>query len=475
MLAGCVCGIFLAAMEGTVVGTVMPTIVDQLGGRAQYHQVFAVYMVTGAVTVPIWGKLADLYGTRRLFAVGVLTFLVGSALAGTARSMDALVAFRLVQGLGAGALFALPMTILAHQAPPERRGHMLGIAAATWGVAALLGPPLGAVIVTLADWRWVFYINIPAGLVGLALVWRNTSDIVAHKRHRLDVLGALLIMGGATALLAGTQAWREGTTPLGLQPWTLLAAALVALPLIVFVERRAGEPIVPTHLFRFPIYRVANTGAFLMAFSVFCAIVYMPMMTTILSPEDVLRAGLSLVPASLGWTVGSLVAGRNVARVGARPIAITGAAMGSVGFLLAAQLGPTSPLWLIMPVMFPIGAGIGMTSPPLLVTLQNHLGSSGMGVVTSGMSFYRHLGGTLGITLLGVLVPAGDDPAAVTRGVQHVFLAASLILALTAVFVMRHVPRTIFADPTDHGPDHVVPGSPAASPAGVPRALEDDA
>lgn len=445
VLTGCVAGIFLAALEGTVVGTVMPTIVSELGGLARYNWVFAVYMVAAAVTMPIWAKLSDLHGPRRYFFAGVVVFLAGSMLAGTSRTIDQLIAFRVVQGIGAGALFSLPMTILGHHAAPERRGHMLGFAAATWGVAALLGPPVGALVTGFLSWRWIFYLNLPVGLAALYLVWRHFEDPEIHRRHRLDILGALLIMAWTFALMVGAQAYREQAALIGLthHSWGLIVAGLI-VPLIV-VERRAREPIMPVALFRERLYRVANGGAFLMAFVTFSAIVFVPLMTTLHNPDNVLRAGLSLVPASLGWTTGSLVGGRLIARTGGRVLALFGTTTSALAFLAATQLTPDSSLWRIIPNMFPIGVGIGITSPAILVTLQNHLGGSGMGVVTGGVAFYRHLGGTLGITVLGLFVPAVASDARITAGIQHAFMAAAAIAVAAAVLLSR-LPPSIFPE-----------------------------
>ncbi len=459
VLAGCVTGIFLAAVEGTVVGTVMPTIVSDLGGLARYNWVFSVYMVAAAVTMPIWGKLSDLYGPRRLFVAGVVVFLAGSMLAGTSRDLDHLIAYRGLQGLGAGALFALPLTILGLDAPPERRGHMLGFAAGTWGVAALLGPPVGSLVAGVLSWHWVFYLNVPFGVLAIALILRHFRDPEVHQRHRLDVVGAALFMLWTFAVLMATQAWREGKALLGFSAAGWVVGVVVLFVLVVAVERRAAEPLVPVRLMKTSVYRVANAGAFLMAFCTFSAITYMPMMTTLLDPTDVARAGLSLVPASIGWTVGSLVGGRIVARVGARNLATAGAAVGAAGFALATQVGPSSPLWVIMPIMFPVGLGIGATSPAIIVTLQNHLGAGHMGVVTSGAAFYRHIGGTFGITVLGVLLPVGGSVAAVAAGVQHVFMAAAGILAATLLLLAR-MPRSIH-------PDTLPPFVAAASEIGI--------
>jgi EmrB/QacA subfamily drug resistance transporter len=453
VVIGCILGIFLAASEGTIVGTAMPSIVEDLGGFALYHWVFSVYMLASAVSMPFWGKLADLYGPRRLFVVGGLLFISGSALAGTAPTMEHLVAYRVLQGAGAGSLFALPLTILAHETPPERRGHVMGFAAGTWGVAAILGPPVGAGIVSLLGWRWVFYIAIPFGVTGLLLVKRYALDPPTAGSPRLDIAGGLTLAAVVLGLLMGAQSVREGAPILGVSATFWFLAAVLLLPVFFLIERRARDPIVPMRLLRHPLYRVANAGSYLMAFCVFCAIVYVPMLTTMGERTDVVRAGLSLVPASLGWATGAIVGGRIVARVGGRRLAMLGAGLSAAGFIAATRFTPESSLLQIMPVMFPIGLGIGLTSPAILVTLQNHLGTGNMGVVTSGVAFYRHLGGSMGVALFGALIPAvaderlvstGTDPA-VVQGVQWVFFAAAAVL-IFALLLMTRLPSSIIPE-----------------------------
>lgn len=435
----------LAAIEGTVVGTVMPTIVNDLGGLERYNWVFSVYMVSAAVTMPIWSKLSDLHGPRRYFFAGVALFVSGSALAGLSPTIEQLIAVRVVQGIGAGALFTLPMTILGHHAAPERRGHVLGIAAATWGIAALLGPPIGALVTATLGWRWVFFLNVPFGIVALYLVLHYFEDPEVRRGHRLDFAGAVLIMGAAFALMIGAQAFREQAMLLGLGAGAWAGLFLLLLPLAVWVERRADEPIVPLRLFRTPVYRVGNGAAFLMAFNTFAALVYIPMMTTLGDPTNVARAGLSLVPTSIGWTMGAFIAGRLVAGVGGRVLGVVGALLSTTGFLFATQLGPDTSLPQIVATTFPIGLGMGMTSPGILVTLQNHLGAGQMGVVTGGVAFYRHLGGTLGVTVLGLFVPALGGAARISSGVQHAFMAAA-VLGLGAALLLSRLPGSIFPE-----------------------------
>lgn len=462
VLLGCVLAIFLAASEGTIVGTVMPSIVADLGGFSFYHWVFSVYMLASAVSMPIWGKLADLFGPRRLFVVGGSLFILGSALAGTSPSIHHLIAYRVIQGTGAGSLFVLPLTILAHQTPPERRGHVMGFAAGTWGVAAILGPPVGATVVSVLDWRWVFYIAIPFGLLGLLLVHRYAVDPPRHREPRLDLLGAFTLAALVIALLMGSQSMREGMPLLGVPAGIYFLVSVCLLPVFFLVERRAPEPLVPLRFFRHPLYRVANAGSYLMAFCVFCAIVYVPMLTTLGDRGDVVRAGLSLVPASLGWATGAIVGGRLVARVGGRRLGMLGAGLAAAGFIALTQVTPQTPLGWIVPVMFPVGLGIGLTSPAILVTLQNHLGGGNMGVVTSGVAFYRHLGGSMGVALLGALIPAASDAAlgggamqSVVEGVQWVFFTAAGVLIVTLLLLTR-LPASIFPE----GGAELAPGLP---------------
>ncbi|MBW3583902.1 MAG: MFS transporter [Euryarchaeota archaeon] len=448
VLLGCAFGVFLSAIEGTVVGTVMPTIVAELGGLNRYGWVFSVYMMPAAVTMPIWGKLSDIYGPRRLLHIGILLFLTGSVLSGFAPTFDHLIAFRLIQGLGAGAMFSIPLTILGHAFPPERRGHALGIASSVWGFSAIVGPPVGALVVSLASWRWAFWLSVPFGLAAMALVQRGFEEPEARPEHRLDIAGAALLMLGIVSILLAAQSGKDADAIVGLAWPHWAALALVVLAFFAYVETRVKEPVVPVPLLREPLYRVANGTMFLMAFTVFSAIAYVPLLVQRGDPGNVLRAGLSLIPLSIGWTAGSMTGGRLVAKIGGRTLAMAGAFSSLVGFLLATRFTPTSALSYVAPVMFAIGLGMGANSPALLVTVQNHIGHGRLGVVTSSIAFWRHMGGTLGIVLLGVLVPGEQaTTAALTAGVQHVFMVAAALVAI-AVLVMVRLPVTIHATPT---------------------------
>lgn len=443
VLFGCALGIFVAAIEGTVVGTVMPTIVSELGGLDRYGWVFSVYLLSSSVTMPIWGKLSDQFGAKRFFILAIVLFMVGSGLAGTSRSVEALIGWRLIQGFGAGGLVSIALTLLGNHFPPERRGHATGIASSVWGFSAMVGPPIGALVAETIGWRWVFYLNIPIGLAAIALIAYSYRDPERQHEHKLDMGGAATLMAAVSALLIGAQSFKEGRPLMGVPVAGWLALSAVLLVAFVRIERAVAEPIVPLGLFRHPVYLVGNAGGFLMTFCVFTAIAYVPLLLQSGDPDNVLRAGLALIPLSIGWTMGSAGGGRIVARLGGRNVGRLGALSMTIGFLAATRFTPTTSNIAATPVMLLIGLGMGSTSPAFLVTLQNHIGHGRMGVITSGMMFWRNLGGTLGVTLLGILVPgAAAGVLAVTVGVQHTFMAAAAVSASVLVLV-QGLPKSI--------------------------------
>lgn len=422
-------GIFLAAVDGTVVTTAMPTAVRSLGGLDLYAWVFAIYMLTTAVSMPLWGKLADARGSRGLFVFGVAIFVVGSALSGAAATMGQLVAFRALQGIGAGAMTAIPFTIVGLAFPPEQRARALGIAATTWGIASVVGPLLGSAIVSLLGWRWVFYVNVPVGMVAVWLAARYVPSPPSAAAHhqRVDWLGAVLVATGVTALLLALLALQGGAG--GSLAGPLVAAlaglaALVSLVAFAWVESRAAEPVLAPFLFRRPIFVVANTIAFLSYFAIFGVIDYLPL----LSPPGVspaVGAAILIFPTSVCWSISSFTAGRLVRRLGVRPIVFAGTglmAAGTGAFLLLT--GPQTDIFVRSIVALPIGLGIGALTPSLLSAVQNALPPERMGMGTAAQQFLRQVGGTLGVSTLQLvfLIRLAAAPPAVRDAAQALLL-----------------------------------------------------
>ncbi|MEF8776554.1 MAG: MFS transporter [Haloarculaceae archaeon] len=395
---GVLLGIFLAAVDGTIVSTAMPTVVGSLGGLEYYAWAFAAYMLFAAVSMPLYGRLADIYGRNRLFYIGVGAFVAGSVLAGLSVSMLQLVAFRALQGVGAGAMFAIPYTILGAIHPPEKRGWAIGLGSSVWGIASVLGPVLGWAIVATLGWRWVFFLSVPVGLVAVLLVRVALPETVGDADVGVDLRGASVLVAAVGTLLVGLQLLEAGH---GLAP-VLVTAGVVGLPVFWLVERRARDPLLPLGLFRDRVFVASNAAAFLSAFALFAALTYVPLYVQTVqgSPGS---AALAVFPISLGWSGTSMLSGRVLNRVGERQLATAGTTLLVLSFAAAAafwSVGTRMPL--LLANVFLMGVGMGSLTPPLLTAIQNHLGDDRMGLATSSQQFFRNIGGTMGVSVLGV-------------------------------------------------------------------------
>ncbi len=464
MTLGVMLGIFLAGIDGTVVSTVMPTVVADLGGLRLYSWVFAAYMLFAAISMPLFGRLSDIYGRKRLFYVGVAAFVLGSALAGLSRTMPQLIAFRAVQGVGAGAMFAIPYTILGVIYPPEQRGRAIGYGSAVWGISSVIGPLLGYLIVTTLGWRWVFYLSVPVGIGAVALIARSLEETTGAADPHVDYAGALALSVGVGALLLALQLFETAGTAAG----ALAVGGVAALVAFVRVERSARVPILPLSLFDDRVFVVTNAVGFLSSFVVFGAITYVPLFVQALR-GGAGAAALAVFPISIGWSGTSFVSGRLVNRFGERALIATGTALLTLGFGAATLWTVVTPLSIIVANVFVMGVGMGALTPPLLTAIQNHLGTERMGLATSSQQFFRNLGGTIGVAVLGVALNvvlrerfaslpgvssigdlqrallASDSPpdglaAAMTEGLTAVF-AVSVVVCLAAAGLVVYLPR----------------------------------
>src|SRR5690349_4145167 len=319
---GVMTGMLLAALEATVVGTAMPTIVAVLGGLAHYSWVFSAYLLTSTVTVPVWGKLSDIFGRRRLFQIGVAIFLVGSAACGFAQTMTQLLVWRAVQGIGAGALVPLAMTIIGDIFTLEERAKMQGLFSGVWGVSRVFGPLLGGFITDELSWRWVFLINLPVGIAAAAIIGFGLVEPKRHDRASIDYLGAIVLTAAVTMLLL---VFGEGSTPERLlHPLTLaMIAAIVALFVwFVRIEKRATDPIVPFALLRNRVVSVSIVIGFLAGVAMFAGITFVPLLAQGVLGATATQAGSFLTPLMLSWVFASIVGGRLLIKVGSRGLVL---------------------------------------------------------------------------------------------------------------------------------------------------------
>ena len=425
VFVGIMLSIFLAAIESTVVATAMPTVVASLGGIKIYSWVFSGFLLTQTVTMPLWGRFSDLYGRRPIYLAGLATFLAGSALSGASQNMVQLILFRMVQGLGAGALMTLGYTIIGELYGLERRARMQGYISSVWGLASLMGPWAGGVLTDHVSWRWVFYINLPFGAVAMALI--ATALTVAGKparRRVMDLTGVALFAAGVSALLLGiVEAGRVGS-------WSrvdvvgLLLLGVLVLVAFVVVEGRAVEPIVPLRLFKNRMVLAAVVTRFLAGMAMFGALSFVPLFLQSVIGASATGAGLVLTPFVLGWVVMSVVSARLVLRVGYRTVVVGGMASLTVAFLLFRQWSVTLTSGNAMFDVLLAGIGMGMVVVPMLIAVQSVVQRSDLGAATSLTQFFMSIGGALGLSLMGAVMS------------QRLHAGLPMVEALHGVFVV---------------------------------------
>jgi EmrB/QacA subfamily drug resistance transporter len=396
--------LLLASLDQTIVATALPTIVGDLGGIEHLSWVVTAYLLTSTVASPLYGKLGDLYGRKLVLQAAIVIFLAGSALCGIAQGMTELIAFRAIQGLGAGGLIVVSIAVVGDVIPPRDRGRYQGLFGAVFGVSTVIGPLLGGFFVDNLSWRWIFYVNLPIGAVALGVIAVAFHAPVERVRHSVDWLGAALLTGALssivlfTSLGGTTYAWDSAPIVV------LIVLALVLLPLFVLAERRASEPILPLELFRNRIFAVAGGIGFVVGLALFGAIVYMPVFLQIVQGESPTRSGLLLTPLMLGVLVTSIASGQLISRTGRyRKFPIIGTAVTAVGLGLLSRLGVGTSTWEASLYMLVVGLGLGMTMQVLVLAVQNAVPQRVMGVATSGALLFRQVGGSIGVALFGAI------------------------------------------------------------------------
>ena len=408
LMSSLMLGVALTALDTTIVGTAMPTIVGQLGGVQLYSWVVASYLLTSTTTVPLYGRLSDLYGRKPIFLFGIAVFLIGSALCGLSRSIEQLIAFRAIQGLGAGAVMPMSMTIIGDAFGVERRARMQGFFAAVWGTSSVIGPALGGLMVTYLAWGWIFYVNVPVGIATALMLIANYHERVEHRERSIDWLGALLLTVGVTVLLLALQesGQGEGGQAVGALPIALFAVALALLAVFVAVERRATEPIIPLELLRNPVISVGYLSAFLAGATQFGVSSFVPLFVQGAMGGTALSVGAVLFPMTIGWPLGSIASGRLVMRIGYRRLLVAGMVATAIGTAALLTMRIDTPPTAIGLMVAAIGLGMGLTSSPVIIAIQNAVGWNQRGIATSLNQFARTIGGSCGIAVMGAILNA---------------------------------------------------------------------
>jgi EmrB/QacA subfamily drug resistance transporter len=397
-------GLFLGALDQTIVSVALPTIISDLGGQELYTWTVTIYLLTSTITVPFYGKLSDLYGRKPMLMIGIVLFLVGSALSGLSQNMTQLIVFRGIQGLGAGALFPVSLAVIGDLFTPAERGKYQGLFGAVFGISSVVGPLLGGFLTEHVSWHWIFYVNVPIGIVALYVIWHLLPNVRRPDASRnLDFLGGAVFIVGVASLLVGltnkqTSDW--GTFEVG----GLIAIGLLIGLVFIFVESRAKEPIVPLGLWRSRTYAGSIVATFLISFGFFGAAIFLPQWFQYVQGATPTNSGLYTLALLAGLILSSVGSGALVARTGRYKVLILGAlAIMSFGLFLMSHIEASTSLPILWAWMFITGLGIGPTLAVFTIVVQNAVPMRSLGVATSNLTFFRQIGGSVGLALLGTV------------------------------------------------------------------------
>jgi EmrB/QacA subfamily drug resistance transporter len=447
----------LVAIDATILATAVPSVVEDLGGFTQFPWLFSIYLLAQAVSVPIYGKLADQRGRKPLMLFGVVLFVLGSVLCGFAWSMPALIAFRLIQGLGAGAIQPIAMTIVGDIYSVAERAKVQGYIASVWGVASFVGPTLGGVFSDYISWRWIFFVNVPLGLAAGVVLYRRFHENVARTtRHQIDYAGTILLAVGGSLLLLGLLeggvmwSWDSVTSI------AILAVSVVLLVAFAFVERRAAEPILPLWVLSQRVLNSANSSALLVGVLMIGLSTYVPLYAQGVLGTSALVAGFALAAMTLGWPIAASLAGRIYLRLGFRTTMVIGSAFVVAGAGLLLTVKPSSSVVYLAFACFVIGIGLGFSASPAVVAAQSSVDWTSRGVVTGANMFARSVGSAVGVAIFGAVANAmvasrlGDShdnleklPASVLapaiHDVYYGAAAAAVLLVVAVLFMPNRV------------------------------------
>ena len=430
----------LVAIDATILATAVPAIVEDLGGFTQFPWLFSIYLLAQAVTVPIYSKLADQVGRKPVMLVGIGLFVLGSLLCGLAWSMGALIAFRAVQGLGAGAVQPMSMTIVGDIYTLEERAKVQGYVASVWALSSVVGPTLGGVFADYLSWRWIFFVNLPLGVAAGWMLWRRFDERVERRRHTIDYTGSLLLTGGGVvlllALLEGGVRWAWGSTT----SLTLFAVAAALLVGFVLVERRAEEPVLPLWVFRRRVLLSAMLASLVVGVLMMGLSSYVPLYAQTALGHGALVSGLALAAMTLGWPIAASNAGRLYLTLGFRATMLIGGVVGFAGALLLLTIDVDSSIWHLAAPCFVMGLGFGLVASPSIIAAQSSVTWQHRGVATGTTMFARSVGSAVGVAVFGAIAN-GVVASQLGRGVPDLEHLTPDVLhpAIRAVFVASAV------------------------------------
>jgi EmrB/QacA subfamily drug resistance transporter len=423
----------LAALDSTIIGTAMPTVVASLGGLSLFSWVFSMYLLTSTAALPIFGRLSDLFGRRNMFVVAIWIFTGASALCGLSTSMVFLIAARALQGIGAGGTFALSQAVFGEVFPPHERGRMQGYLAAVWGISALIGPLIGGLIVMYLGWRWTFFVNIPVGVAANYLLVVGLTGLTSEgTRRRVDYAGAACLLVSIVALMLSLLEVGKVGQPFGFEAMAGLLVCLIFAAAFLWIEGRAQEPILPLGLFGTRIFTTTTACLFLSGLAMFGALSFIPLFVQAVQGGTAIQAGSVLTPISLSWVLGSAIGGRLLNRLGYRTLAVVGMVCLTTGYVLFARLGMGSSLRHTAESGMILGVGMGLITVTTVVAVQSAAPPGQIGVVSTLPFFFRNIGATIGVAVMGTIlnahvISAGGGPIFL-GGTEGSFQSVSLTL-----------------------------------------------